>query len=80
MKYPHSKIVFLTSPGKENLISAAGLLESQGLVDKVLYYYDGKILSLFRQIRNEKFDLCFIMSDDRSVFMKELRNLLFFSP
>ena len=79
LKYPHSKIVFLTSPGKENLISAASLLESQGLVDKVLYYYDGKILSLFRQIRNEKFDICFMMSDDRSVFLKELRNLLFFS-
>tara|TARA_B110000003_G_scaffold95947_1_gene98144 strand:- start:11805 stop:12935 length:1131 start_codon:yes stop_codon:yes gene_type:complete len=79
LKYPHAKIVLLTSPGAKNLISAASILNSQNLVNEILYYYDGKIFPLFRKIRHKKFDLCFMMSDDRSTFLRELRNLFFFS-
>ena len=79
LKYPNARIVLLTSPGSKNLISAASILESQNLIDETLYYYDGKIFPLFSTIRNKKFDLCFMMSDVRSVFWRELRNLFFFS-
>jgi ADP-heptose:LPS heptosyltransferase len=79
LKYPQAKIVLLTSPGSKDLISAASILKSQNLVNKILYYYDGKIFPLFNTIRQKKFDLCFMMSDDRSTFSRELRNLFFFS-
>ena len=45
LKYPNARIVFLTSPGSKNLISAASILESQNLIDETLYYYDGKIFT-----------------------------------
>ena len=79
LKYPHAKIVLLTSPGSKDLISAASILKSQNLVNEILYYYDGKIFPLFGAIRRKKFDLCFMMSDDRSTFLRELRNLFYFS-
>ena len=79
LKYPDAKITFLSSPGSKNLISAANLLESQNLVNELIYYYDGKIFPLFNIIRQRNFDLCFIMSDDRIVFLKEIRNLFFFA-
>ena len=79
LKYPQAKIVLLTSPGSKDLISAASILKSQNLVNEILYYYDGKIFPFFQIIRRKKFDLCFMMSDDRSTFLRELRNLFFFS-
>ena len=79
LKYPDAKITFLTSPGSKNLISAANLLESQNLVNELIYYYDGKIFPLFSTIRQRNFDLCFMMSDDRTTFLREIRNLFFFA-
>lgn len=79
LEYPDANINLLTSPGSKKLTSAASILESQNLIDKIIYYYDGKLFSLFKQIRKKNFDICFIMSDDRTHFLRELRNLIFFS-
>ena len=79
MKYPNANILLLTSPGSKNLISSASILKSQDMVDEIVYYYDGKIFHLRDKIRKRNFDLCFIMSENRTTFFRELRNLLFFS-
>lgn len=79
LKYPHAKITLLTSPGSRKLVSSANLLQSQDVVDKIIYYYDGKIINLRNKIRKKNFDLCFIMSENRTTFYREFRNLLFFS-
>ncbi len=79
LKYPHAKILLLTSPGSRNLVSAASILKSQDIVDEIVYYYDGKIFHLRDKIRKRNFDLCFIMSENRSTFFRELRKLLFFT-
>ena len=78
LKYPDARITLLTSPGSKNLVSAANLLESQNLVNEIIYYYQGNILPLCKKIRTDNFDICFIMSDDRTHFLRELRNLIFF--
>lgn len=78
LKYPTARITLLTSPGSKNLVSAANLLESQNLVDEIIYYYEGNIFSYYKKIRKNNFDICFIMSDDRTHFLRELRNLFFF--
>lgn len=78
-KYPSARITFLTSPGSNQLKTAAKIFIDQGLVDEILYYYDGKIFTHFKKIRSLKIDLCFAMSDDKASFFKELRNMLFFS-
>jgi len=79
LKYPDAKITFFTSPGPKTAISAAHLFESQNLVNELIYYYDGKVFPFFSIIRQRNFDLCFVMSDDRTVFLKEIRNLFFFA-
>tara|TARA_B100001175_G_scaffold317575_1_gene335056 strand:+ start:10564 stop:11697 length:1134 start_codon:yes stop_codon:yes gene_type:complete len=79
LKYPNANILLLTSPGSKNLISSASILKSQDMVDEIVYYYDGKIFHLRDKIRKRNFDLCFIMSENRTTFFRELRNLLFFS-
>tara|TARA_B100001175_G_scaffold317483_1_gene334579 strand:- start:10 stop:1086 length:1077 start_codon:yes stop_codon:yes gene_type:complete len=77
--YPNAKITFLTSPGSQKLKSSAKILKNQKLVDEILYYYNGKIFNHFSKIRSLKIDLCYIMSDDRATFFKEMRNMIFFS-
>ncbi len=79
LKYPNAKILLLTSPGSRNLVSSASILKSQDMVDEIVYYYDGEIFNLTDKIRKRNFDLCFIMSANRTTFFRELRNLLFFS-
>ena len=79
LQYPNAKILLLTSPGARNLSSSASILKSQDIVDEIIYYYDGKILYLRDKIRKRNFDLCFMMSANRTTFFRELRNLLFFS-
>ena len=79
LKYPDANIILLTSPGSKQLTSAATVIESQNIVDKIIYYYDGKLFNLFREIRENDFDMCFVMSDDRTHFLRELRNLFFFA-
>ena len=78
-KYPNAKIVLLSSPGSKHLTSSAPLLESQHLVNEVMYYYDSKIFHLLNQIRQRKFDLAFIMTENRTIFLRQLRNLFFFT-
>ena len=77
--YPTAKITFLTSPGSQKLKSAAKILKDQKLVDEILCYYDGKIFNHFSKIRSLNIDLCYAMSDDRASFVKEMRNMIFFS-
>ena len=79
LEYPNAKITLLTSPGLKQLTSAATIFESQGLVNEIIYYYEGKIFLLFSKIRENNFDRCFVMSDSRTHFLRELRNLFFFS-
>jgi heptosyltransferase-2 len=79
LQYPNAKILLLTSPGARNLSSSASILKSRDIVDEIIYYYDGKILYLRDKIRKRNFDLCFMMSANRTTFFRELRNLLFFS-
>ena len=79
LKYPNAQIVLLSSPGSKHLTSAVPLLESQRLVNEVIYYYDSKIFHLLNQIRQRKFDLAFIMPESRTNFLRQLRNLFFFT-
>jgi ADP-heptose:LPS heptosyltransferase len=81
LKYPNAKIDLLTSAGSsfKKWHSAASLLKSQKIVDKIIFYSDGNIFSLFPEIRYANYDLCFYMSDSRTHFMREVRKLIFFS-
>ena len=78
-KYPDANIDFLTSAGPKikKWTSAASLLQSQQIVNNIIFYSDGNILPISKNIRESEYDLCFYMSDDRTYFIRELRNLLF---
>lgn len=80
-KYPNANIDFLTSAGPKikKWTSAASLLQSQQIVNNIIFYSDGNILPISKNIRESEYDICFYMSDDRTYFIRELRNLLFFS-
>tara|TARA_Y100000768_G_C23982777_1_gene686853 strand:+ start:1824 stop:2918 length:1095 start_codon:yes stop_codon:yes gene_type:complete len=81
LKYPNANIDLLTSAGQKikKYTSAASLLKSQQIIDKIISYSDGNIFPISKNICDSKYDLCFYMSDDRTHFIRELRNLLFFS-
>ena len=83
LRYPDAHICILTSPGARNLPSAAPLLVSGGVVDKLIMYYSDEvagprgILRLAQRLRAEHYDLFIALPDQPALPSRDLRILFF---
>ena len=82
-RFPKSRIVFLTSPGRAGMPGAKSLLKGSGLFDEILYYTTEDISTsrgkraLLKRLRDDRPDAYIELTTALASFGVCLRNMLF---